>query len=133
MAYQYFNPNPLKKNVGDCVVRALAMAFDISWSDAYTEISLYGLEKSDIPSSNSLWGSYLKENGFKAKIMPDSCPDCYTIKQFAFDHPKGIYVVATGSHVVAVVNGDYYDSWDSGDEIVAYYFEKENTDELSNV
>ena len=96
-------------------------------------ITLYGLEKSDIPSSNSLWGSYLKENGFQAKIMPDSCPDCYTIKQFAFDHPKGIYVVATGSHVVAVVNGDYYDSWDSGDEIVAYYFEKENTDELSNV
>ena len=133
MAYQYYNPNPCKKNVGDCVIRAIAMAFDVSWNDAYTNICLYGIEKCDIPSSNSLWGSYLKEHGFKVRVLPDSCPSCYSVIDFVAEHPIGTYVLATGSHVVTAVNGDYYDSWDSGNEIVAYYFEKENDDELSSV
>lgn len=133
MAYQYFNPNPLKKNVGDCVIRALAMALDVTWREAYTRLAIYGLQKCDIPSSNNLWGSFLKENGFKARIVPDSCPECYTIRQFALDHPIGTYVVASGSHTVTIKNETWYDSWDSGDEIVAFYFEKENTNELSNV
>ena len=124
MAYQYFNPNPLKKNVGDCVIRALAKALNVTWREAYIKLTLYGLEKCDIPSSNSLWGAFLKQHGFKSKIMPNSCPDCYTIRQFAFDHPKGTFVVASGSHTVTVIDGTWYDSWDSGDEVVAYYFEK---------
>lgn len=133
MAYQYFNPNPLKKNVGDCVIRAFAMAFDESWRDAYIRIALYGLEKCDIPSSNNLWGSYLKEHGYKVRVLPDSCPDCYSVEDFANEHPSGVYVLATGSHVVCCVNGDVYDSWNSLGESVAYFFEKENNDELSNV
>jgi hypothetical protein len=27
--------------------------------------------------------------------------------------------------VVAVVDGDYYDTWDCGDEVPVYYFERE--------
>lgn len=126
MAYQYYNPNPCKKNVGDCVIRAIAMAFDMSWNDAYTEIALYGLEKCDIPSSNNLWGSYLKEHGFKVRVLPDSCPDCYTINDFCKDHPIGTFIIATGTHVVCCINGDIFDSWNSLRESVSFYFEKEN-------
>jgi hypothetical protein len=44
---------------------------------------------------------------------------------FCADHPNGTYVVSTGSHVVAVVDGDYYDTSDTGSEIPIAYFEKE--------
>ena len=27
-------------------------------------------------------------------------------------------------HVIAVENGDYYDNWDSGDEVPIYYWER---------
>ena len=63
--------------------------------------------------------------GFKRFIIPDTCPDCYTIKSFCSDHPKGEFIAATGSHVVAVVDGDYYDTGDSGNEVPVYYWKKE--------
>ena len=53
------------------------------------------------------------------------CPDCYTIEQFAEDHPDGVYVVGTGEHVVTVMNGQILDAWDSSDEIPVYYWLKE--------
>ena len=124
MAYQFYNSNPCNKIVGDCVIRAIAVAFDIPWVNAYTELCLYGMEKCDIPSSNSLWGAFLKDNGFKLIPLPDTCPSCYTVRQFAEEHPQGTYILATGNHAIPCISGTYIDSWDSGDEIVAYYFEK---------
>lgn len=124
MAYKYYNSNPLNKIVGDCVIRAISAAFGISWVNAYTELAIYGLEKCDIPSSNNLWGSYLRENGYKVIPLSDNCPDCYTVRQFAEEHPHGTYILATGNHAIACISGTYIDNWDSGDEIVAYYFEK---------
>ena len=50
-------------------------------------------------------------------------PDCYTIEDFCADHPMGLYVLGTGTHVVTVVDGNYYDTWRSGDEIPQYYWE----------
>ena len=59
-------------------------------------------------------------------IIPNTCPDCYTIADFCNDHPYGTYILATGTHVVAVIDGDYYDTWDSGNEIPIFYWQKEN-------
>lgn len=36
----------------------------------------------------------------------------------------GRYLLALDQHVVAVVDGDYYDTWDSGNEIPIYYWMK---------
>ena len=38
------------------------------------------------------------------------------------DHRNGVYIVGDGSHVVAVVDGFYVDTWDSGNMSVLYYF-----------
>jgi hypothetical protein len=51
---------------------------------------------------------------------------CYTIKEFCKDHPIGDYLLGTGSHVVAVLDGNYYDTWDSGSEVPIYYFKRRN-------
>ena len=82
--YVYYNPNPEKNHVGDCVIRA-----------------------------------------FKAYMAIQPCETCLKVKTFATLHPKGLYILATGSHVVALKDGNYMDSWDSGDETVVYYFSKE--------
>lgn len=123
--YQKLNINPVKKNTDDCTVRAIATALGQSWEDTYMDLCLEGLKLYAMPSSNFVWGSYLKEKGFIRRIVPDSCPSCYTVAEFAEDNPKGTYILALHGHVVAVINGIYYDTFDSGDRVPVYYWQKE--------
>lgn len=122
--YVYYNPNPLGLSVGDCTIRALSCALNISWEQTYDLLAQLGFDMGDMPSSNRVWAELLKINEFKKYQLPDTCPACYTIKDFCYDHPYGIYVVGTGEHVVCIKNGNYFDSWDSGNEIPIYYFQR---------
>lgn len=120
-----WNPNPLAKHVGDCTIRAITKATGDCWEDIYCGIALYGFMMYDIPSSNAVWGAYLKKRGFKRKMLPNECPDCYTVEDFCEEHPIGTFVVAVNNHVLTVIDSNYYDSWDSGKENPIYYFERE--------
>ena len=125
MAFILYNPNPKGNLVGDCVIRAITKLTDKDWDSVYIDISLQGFMMKDMPSSNSVWGAYLMSQGYKRYIIPNTCPDCYTVKDFCNDHNIGKFLLAIGTHVVTVDNGNYYDSWDSGNEIPVYYFTKE--------
>lgn len=121
-----FNPNPTGRRVGDCAVRAVAKALDVDWETAYAMIANNGFQMGDMPSSNSVWGAVLRQNGFYRQSIPDSCPDCYTAEDFCKDNPKGIFVLGFGTHVATVVDGDIYDAWDSSKEIPQYvWYRKE--------
>ena len=122
MSYIFFNPNPLGKRVGDCVVRAVAKLTEQDWETVYRGIAQAGFELCDMPSSNAVWAAYLKQLGYRRFVIPDTCPNCYTVRDFCFDNPRGRFLLATGSHVVTVINGNHYDAWDSGNEIPVYYW-----------
>lgn len=122
--WKIYNPNPRGKAVGDCTVRAIAKATGDDWESVYIGLMLQGLLMADMPSANAITTAYLKANGFRRRTIPDTCPECYTVRDFCEDHPQGVYVLGMGTHVVAVVDGEYWDSWDSGNEIPVYYFER---------
>lgn len=117
-----YNPNPLRSSVGDCVIRAISKVLNNDWDSVYLDLAMCGFRMKDMPSSNAVWGEFLREKGFNRYIIPNTCPECYTVRAFCIDHPEGAYVLATGSHVVTAIDGKYFDSWDSGGEIVIYYF-----------
>ena len=124
--FQYFNNNPLQRVVGDCAVRAVSKALDTDWETAYTKIAAAGFAMGDMPSSDSVWGAVLRQNGFSRAAVPNTCPECYSAEDFARDHPEGTFVLGFGGHVATVVNGDLFDSWDSSREIPQYFwFRKE--------
>ena len=123
--YVFLNKNPYGLRIGDCVVRAISTALDQTWERTYVDLCVEGLSLGDLPNSNNTWAVYLRNRGFKRHIIPDTCPQCYTIAQFAAEHPHGTYIVATGAHAVCVKDGVIYDSWDSSNEMPTYYFSKE--------
>lgn len=124
MAFKNYNPNPYNNLVIDCTVRAISKAIGQSWDETYIGLAVEGYVIKDMSNSNRVWGSYVKRLGFKKFSLPNTCPDCYTVKQFCVDYPRGTFLLATGNHVVTVVDGDYYDTWDSGDEIPVYFWTK---------
>lgn len=117
-----YNPNPIGRRVGDCSVRAIAKALDVSWETAYIMMTINGVEMGDMPSADSVWGSVLRQAGFYRTALPDECPDCYTAEDFCRDHPHGTFVLGFGGHVATVIDGDLYDTWDSSQEVPQFYW-----------
>ena len=123
--YIPYNPNPVRNYVGDCVIRAISKVTNKDWDTTYLNVAMQGFAMKDMPSANHVWGAYLLSEGFTRYMIANTCPECYTVKDFALDNPRGTYLLATGTHVVAVIDGNYYDSWDSGQEIPIYYWHRE--------
>ena len=120
MMYTYYNPNPNGATVGDCVVRALCKAFCMDWDKCFSELVAYAYWLKDMPSANRVWGKLLSDKGYHRKICDCDC----TVAEFAEEHTDGIYILALQNHVVCVIDGVYYDSWDSGLEVPLYYWQK---------
>ena len=88
--------------------------FDKTWYEIYHDPCNKGYDICELPLSNNLWGQYLQEKGFKRFPLPDYCPICYTVADFCRENPTGEFLLALNEHAVYVLNGNYYDSWDSG-------------------
>jgi len=124
LGYIQLNENPHGILVDDCVIRAIATATGRSWDDVYLDLMIEGYEHKNWGNFNAIWWNYLIKKGYKRFLIPDTCPMCYTLKDFIKDHPRGVYIVGDGRHTVAVVNSCYIDTFDSGNMSVLYYFTK---------
>ncbi len=122
LSYIYTNPNPDKKAVGDCVIRAIAIISGEEWEKVYMDLAIHGLVMHDMPSSNAVWGDYLRSKGYKREMIPDG----YTVHDFCHDNICDRCILATGTHVIAVIDGDYLDAWDSGYEVPIYYWKRDD-------
>lgn len=117
MAWVYFNPNPWGLNTDDCTVRALCSILRIGWDEAHELLCDTSRKMGLMPSNKKVMWSILMQEGFRHEILPDMCPDCYTVADFAEDHPRGLYVLATDTHILTVAGGNWLDAWDSGQEV----------------
>lgn len=129
---KYFNPNPLKREGADCVVRAFCKAMvphgdtEGVWDDVYDDLCLLGKELKDMPNSNTVWMAYLEDHPLfiehtlrikKGMRRP-------TVDSFAREHNKGVYILRVANHLVTVVDGYYYDTWDCGNKSIYKYWER---------
>lgn len=118
--YKY-NPNPKSRNIGDCTLRSYCAAFGISWEKAFDIASRVAKENSSMiqyVSDKVLveeFGCTVDENYNKKKVKGK---DRITVNNFAMTHPYGTYILHVRQHQVTVKNGEYWDSWDSGDKKV---------------
>jgi len=96
----------------------------MDWRTAHKALCDLSSEMSDMPSANRVYRELLEQLGFSKIRLIDRCPQCYTVSDFAKDHPCGVYILGPHEHVVAVINGDWWDSYDSGNTVPTYYFRR---------
>ncbi len=130
----HYNDNPFGLDVGDCVIRAISVGLNYNWFMVHDELSFLSRQMADMPSSNRVWKQYLYNKGYTEHFVENTCPDCLTVAKFAKNHPKGRYIlstceytkanniIVTGSHLIAIIDGNYYDTWDSGGDVPLSYF-----------
>ena len=114
-----FNPNPKDRNIGDCTLRSYCAAFGISWEKAFDIASKvakenasmiqYMADKILIEEFNCVVDEKYNKKSVKGK-------DRITVNEFAMTHPYGKFILHVPKHQVTVINGEYWDSWDSGDK-----------------
>lgn len=114
------NPNPCRTLVGDCVIRAISIAENRPWLEVYMDICATGAIMCDMPSSNAVWRSYLIQKGYGEHLTEGDI----RVVEFTAKNPKGTFVVGTGTHVIAIIDGNHLDTWDSGDERITVYYKK---------
>lgn len=122
MSFKFLNQNPDGLITDDCTVRAISLFTGKSWDSTFIGIAITGFERKRMMSTNYTWQLYLRNLGYKQTSIPNFCPECYTIKEFCKDNPKGKFLLTTGTHVVTAIDGNYYDTWDSGDEVPISYW-----------
>lgn len=67
--------------------------------------------------------TYLRMNGFKQKAVECVCPHCVTVAEFIATHPAGRFFLICNDKYVPVSNGICFDSENTLDDIVLYYYE----------
>ncbi|MBR5276748.1 MAG: hypothetical protein IKU35_06410 [Bacteroidaceae bacterium] len=130
--WKEYNPSPTGNKTDDCVVRALAKVTNTDWETAYIRLVMNGFAMGLMPNNSATFSATMRKNGFYRKAIPNTCPDCYTVADFAEDNPEGTYVLASNNHVVAVVDGDIYDMYDSSSVIPLFVWYREGDEPMED-
>lgn len=107
--FEYYNANPNKYNIDDCTIRALSVAENISWSEAYNLLSnsarKYGLMQSDVRAIEDYLDLRYDRIPFNEK----------KVGEFIDNHPYGTYLITMRGHITVVKDGINYDTFDPKD------------------
>ena len=123
--YIEYNPNPNNnKKANDCTIRAYCAAEKLEWDDAYDIACKCGKNLGYMPN-DSVTVKHICEEEFgytRKKLAKDERG--MTVNEFAIKHPEGTFFVEVAKHLVAVIDGNYYDSWDSGKKKIRGFYSK---------
>lgn len=125
--YVNLNINPKQRKASDCVIRTFALALNQSWEDTYRELCELGVKMYRIPNEKATYEKYAKNKNMEKKKIELVNGRKPTVESFADSHKKGTYILSVANHLVAVINGKYYDSWDCGHKSVYTFWEVTKT------
>ena len=122
-----YNPNPKKKNVGDCSLRAYCAAFGWTWEEAFEKASEIAKDEAIMMDTHKTCEKVMEGEGYVLdEEFKKSKRKDLTVNEFALTHPYGTYLLNTHGHLLCVKDGEYWDSWDSGKKKVRRIYIKKN-------
>lgn len=123
--YKYYQPNKkdLKDTYGDCVIRALTKALSLEWLQVFDEMQPISREMQVPFNCKPCYEQYILSKGFKYfGISNAKGTKRPTVESFAKNNSDGVYILRVAHHLVTVVDGYYYDTWDSGSKSLYGYW-----------
>lgn len=119
------NLNPKNRKTTDCVIRAISLVLEQSWESTIREITELGISLGLVFTDTKCIDKYLCLKGLKKYPQPKNAYNkkC-TGKEFCRDSRSNGRIVAnigTG-HVVAIINGKIFDTWNSSDYCIGNYW-----------
>lgn len=98
---------------------------DKEWIEVFDDLVPICREHQCPYNSKPCYSEYLTNNGFEySGVSNKKGTKRPTVDSFAKDHPEGKYVLRVAHHLVALVDGIYYDTWDSGMKSMYGYYTK---------
>ena len=129
--YVYYQPNSkdIKDEYGDCTIRALSKTLGVTWLEAF-DMTIPILRENQVVNifgaPVEVRNKFLQALGFTyTGVSAKRGSTRPTVDSFAKEHPHGTFILKVAHHVVACVDGKYYDTWDSGYKSLYGYYEKE--------
>lgn len=138
--FHFYNANPKGKYTTDCVIRAISTATQIPYKDVLKGLYDVAIKTGYHIDDKKCYERYLNQLGWvKCKQPRNYDGTKYTGKQFCrkllnYDCDFGdgndfnirrIIANIGGHHIVAIVEGQVYDIWDSTDGCIGNYWVKE--------
>lgn len=119
--FHYYNANPRGRVTGDCVVRAICTAMKRPYEEVYEELYQFSVKYGYMLNDKKCYEKYLAAQGWRKMPQPRKADGTkYTGKEWCEKKQRNIFTRAIraiahigGGHIVAVVEGKVWDTWNS--------------------
>ena len=120
-ALKRYNANSRNTYTGDCVRRALSLAYGIDYDKVSAELNRMKRERGyENTKKFPIITAFLNAHG-ATRMKSTELEGIHTVGEFCEAYPTGTYILATNdkdssvqaNHLVCIIDGDAYDTWDS--------------------
>lgn len=130
--YKYYNANSRYQNKGDCVARTLSLVYRIDYNKVVNELNAIKRRLGyDSWKYLPVFTEFIRQHGYESQSdnvfltntskLNDEFDEQTTVNEFSEIMTTGTYAVLCGptpgaiTHLVAIIDGNVYDSWDCSD------------------
>ena len=135
--FHFHNANPKNRFTTDCVLRAISTALEMPYNQVVMEMAEMQCKTGYDRTENKLIDMYLQSKGWIRRTQPRKADNTkYTGEEFCREVSEGVTfngslfnynrIVANlgGHHIVAIVNGKVWDTWNSTGGCIGIYWVK---------
>lgn len=130
--YKNYNANSKHNHTSDCVKRSLMLAYGLDYDDVSNELNAIK-RKYNLPKFNirPVYGKFIENHGLVQAGRSSQfvgLSEGSTVTDFCNKFSDGVFILLVGEtksssdHMVCVIDGDFWDSWDCSDRIVNYIY-----------
>lgn len=111
--YKFLNVNQNNNFVNDCVIRAISVAEDRSWSDTYDDLSRIAKKNGILLDDINFVEPLLDYRYDRVETHP-----LEIVQDVVEEYPYGTYLITMNGHITVLKDGTIYDTFDCRDRLI---------------